>query len=265
MVKYWDRLKPEMDAEGMGIQEVANALGISFQAVVKVRDGGSFGSANNIKAAKLFGVSSDWLATGRGPKTPEIDQLTRHGRLREHLTNGLGLSEDDDQDAVWLASAIDMPFEFCEALLCGKQEFTARLARHIEKKLALKIDSLDEPETLDDRLMEQMLLESSRAESLPNTALEMLEAAYPAENQNPPAYLADRATQTLKQHLKAISMFLKLLDDDGRDFASGVLAKLAKSPDSFGQAAAAIQGMIDLANGSEAKERLPKSISSKAA
>ena len=68
MVNYWDRLKPEMDAKGMDITKLAEAMGISFQAVAKVRDGGSFGKDNNIKAAKLFGLNSDWLATGKGPK-----------------------------------------------------------------------------------------------------------------------------------------------------------------------------------------------------
>lgn len=68
MVNYWDRLKPEMDAKNMSVAQFARAMDISFQAVVKVRDGGAFGSENNIKAAKLFGLSSDWLASGKGPK-----------------------------------------------------------------------------------------------------------------------------------------------------------------------------------------------------
>lgn len=68
MVNYWDRLKPEMDARGMDITKLATAMGISFQAVAKVRDGGRFGTTNNIKAAKIFGLNSDWLASGKGPK-----------------------------------------------------------------------------------------------------------------------------------------------------------------------------------------------------
>ena len=65
MVNYWDRLKPEMDAKGMSVAKLAREMGISFQAVAKVRDGGAFGSDNNIKAAKLFGLNSDWLASAR--------------------------------------------------------------------------------------------------------------------------------------------------------------------------------------------------------
>lgn len=63
---YWSRLKPEMDAHGFTIPQLAEHLQVSFQAVAKVRDGGAFGSTNNIKAAKLFGLSPEWLATGRG-------------------------------------------------------------------------------------------------------------------------------------------------------------------------------------------------------
>jgi SOS-response transcriptional repressor LexA len=68
MVNYWDRLKPEMDANGMDLTRFADAMGISYQAVRKVRDGGSFGKDNNLKAARLFGLNSDWLASGKGPK-----------------------------------------------------------------------------------------------------------------------------------------------------------------------------------------------------
>lgn len=66
--QYWDRLKPHLDARKWGAQQFADALGISYQAVKKVRDGGSFGSANNLKAAKLLGLSPEWLATGKGSK-----------------------------------------------------------------------------------------------------------------------------------------------------------------------------------------------------
>ena len=64
----WERLQPEMDSRNWGIQQLADALGISYQAVKKVRDGGSFGMSNNLKAAKLFNLSPEWLASGKGPK-----------------------------------------------------------------------------------------------------------------------------------------------------------------------------------------------------
>ena len=73
MVKYWDRLKPEMDARNMEIADLARAINVTFQAVAKVRNGGAFGSANNFKAATLFGVAPKWLATGEGNKRlPEL-------------------------------------------------------------------------------------------------------------------------------------------------------------------------------------------------
>lgn len=57
-----------MESHGWGIQQMADAIGVSFQAIAKVRDGGSLGTTNNIKAAKKLGVNPIWLATGEGPK-----------------------------------------------------------------------------------------------------------------------------------------------------------------------------------------------------
>lgn len=77
---YWSRLKPLMERSGMSIQKLADDLGVSFQAVAKVRDGGSFGSANNLKAAKMFGVNPEWLATGKGPSDRAANQDKSDGQ-----------------------------------------------------------------------------------------------------------------------------------------------------------------------------------------
>ncbi len=71
MVEYWDRLKSLM-GDGWDAARLAKELGVSYQAVKKVRDGGSFGSINNLKAAKLFGVNPEWLASGKKNKCPGI-------------------------------------------------------------------------------------------------------------------------------------------------------------------------------------------------
>lgn len=65
---YWSRLRPAMEAAKLSAQQLADAMGISYQSVKKVRDGGSFGMVNNLKAAKLLGLSPEWLATGKGPQ-----------------------------------------------------------------------------------------------------------------------------------------------------------------------------------------------------
>ena len=70
---YWERLKPSLDSKGWGIQQFADAIGVSYQAVVKVRDGGAFGSKNNIKAANVLGLNPAWLATGEGPMRTEAN------------------------------------------------------------------------------------------------------------------------------------------------------------------------------------------------
>ena len=65
---YKDRFEQSMRACGMDAQGVADALGISYQAVKKVLDGKTrmLKSDNNSACAKLFKVDPDWLATGLG-------------------------------------------------------------------------------------------------------------------------------------------------------------------------------------------------------
>lgn len=69
MVKYRDRLNFAMEAADVDASELARRMGVTYQAVKKVLDGRSnaFSAPNNAKAAQNLKVSSDWLATGRGP------------------------------------------------------------------------------------------------------------------------------------------------------------------------------------------------------
>lgn len=64
---YCERLQKAMDAKSMSRQDLAAAMGISYQAVRKVLTGGTkaFSAEHNSKAASLLGVDPDWLATGR--------------------------------------------------------------------------------------------------------------------------------------------------------------------------------------------------------
>lgn len=62
-----------MTAAGVDKTALAKELGISYQAVRKVLEGGKFSAENNAKAARFLKVSSDWLATGAGPQ-PAIQQ-----------------------------------------------------------------------------------------------------------------------------------------------------------------------------------------------
>ena len=68
MVVYSDRLKAALERAGVKTQALATALGVSYQAVKKVLDGGSraFTAENNAKAARFLNVPADWLATGDG-------------------------------------------------------------------------------------------------------------------------------------------------------------------------------------------------------
>lgn len=68
MVEYKDRLQRAMNLRGVGKQELADAIGISYQAVRKAVLGlsGAFNAENNAKAAAHLRVSPDWLAANIG-------------------------------------------------------------------------------------------------------------------------------------------------------------------------------------------------------
>jgi phage repressor protein C with HTH and peptisase S24 domain len=68
MVDYTERLRLALKQSGCSVQMLADGLGISYQAAKKALDGKTraFTASNNMKAAKLLGVSAEWLATGEG-------------------------------------------------------------------------------------------------------------------------------------------------------------------------------------------------------
>lgn len=70
----WDRLEPLMREHGYTVSSLAKKLGVSYQAIGKVKDGGNFGTSNNLAAAKLFGVRPEWLAQGEPPMTLPVSQ-----------------------------------------------------------------------------------------------------------------------------------------------------------------------------------------------
>jgi phage repressor protein C with HTH and peptisase S24 domain len=68
MNDYSARLAEAMKHAGYSTQQLADALGISYQAVRKIvnRQSTAFTAENNSKAAKVLRVNADWLATGQG-------------------------------------------------------------------------------------------------------------------------------------------------------------------------------------------------------
>ncbi len=85
---YRTRLKELMDAKGVGRNELALAIGISYQGVRKVFDSdGAFGSANNLKAAAYFGVNPQWLADGTGDRLPKNYTITAEPGEYKRLAN----------------------------------------------------------------------------------------------------------------------------------------------------------------------------------
>lgn len=64
-----------MKLSEMQIGTLAAHIGVSYQAIKKLLDGGSkmLNAENNVKAAHALGVSSEWLATGKGPMVERQD------------------------------------------------------------------------------------------------------------------------------------------------------------------------------------------------
>ena len=69
MVDFKDRLALAMKEAGVSKTQLAARLGVSYQAIKKLIDGVSHSmtAANNAAAAAYLQVSSEWLATGKGP------------------------------------------------------------------------------------------------------------------------------------------------------------------------------------------------------
>ena len=74
---YAARLQEAMRAAGRDLADTASVgwlaeqLSVSYQAAKKALSGDtkSLTAENNVKAARVLGVSSEWLATGEGPRT----------------------------------------------------------------------------------------------------------------------------------------------------------------------------------------------------
>jgi transcriptional regulator with XRE-family HTH domain len=77
MTIYKDRLVTAMALADVKPAALAEQLGVSYQAVMKVLTGKSayFDTPNNVRAARFLGVASDWLATGddaSGTQVPKV-------------------------------------------------------------------------------------------------------------------------------------------------------------------------------------------------
>lgn len=79
MVEYRDRLLSAMNERGVSASELADKLGMTYQAVKKVLDGKSaaFNAVNHALVARYLGVRSDWLALGEEPIRVEDPPHTR--------------------------------------------------------------------------------------------------------------------------------------------------------------------------------------------
>lgn len=69
---YSGRLESALDDAGKSIHDLADELKVTYQAIKKVLDGKSkmLTADRNVQAARYLNVDSEWLATGKGNRTP---------------------------------------------------------------------------------------------------------------------------------------------------------------------------------------------------
>jgi hypothetical protein len=114
---YSQRLIEAMKDAKLDVTALSKGMGISYQAVRKAVGGGKFGTDSNIKAARLLGVSSDWLATGKGEKRPaggetqpppvpsdRFDNLSADEQRFLHNLRELQVDEDQYQELMELVA-----------------------------------------------------------------------------------------------------------------------------------------------------------------
>lgn len=116
MAEYKDRLQQAMTLRSVEKQELANAIGISYQAVRKVLLGlsGAFTAANNAKAASFLHVNPDWLAADIGSMELPSDAASAEERAVVESTQTWPFSPDlldqvlalDDRERLQLEGAL---------------------------------------------------------------------------------------------------------------------------------------------------------------
>lgn len=69
----WQRLESVMGVKPLTRVAVRDLLGVSYQAAVKLENGGGLNRDNNNMVAKKYGLNPEWLANGKLPKmaTPQ--------------------------------------------------------------------------------------------------------------------------------------------------------------------------------------------------
>jgi hypothetical protein len=102
---YQGRFARAMAEAGIGVASVAEGVGVTYQAIKKVVDGTTkmLAADNNVRAARLLGVNSEWLATGEGSPTP--------WPLSPELLQRIAESEDPGKIENELRVRFDLPLQ----------------------------------------------------------------------------------------------------------------------------------------------------------
>lgn len=81
---FGDRVKQAREAKGWSQSDLAEQAGVSRQAIFSVETGETktMRPENLFRAADALGVKARWLATGEGPKSPELARTINSETLK---------------------------------------------------------------------------------------------------------------------------------------------------------------------------------------
>lgn len=93
---YKERLAAAMKGAGVTVQQLADDIGVTYQAVKKVLRGATneLSASNNAKAAAFLKVDSDWLALGAEAPDSLLFSLELVQRLRRSTPAELRRAEN---------------------------------------------------------------------------------------------------------------------------------------------------------------------------
>lgn len=143
-----------MRDKGFTKAKLARAMKISYQSIKKVADGGSFGVDNNFKAAKLLGVSPQWLASEEGPKYPDGEMV---GVLHEQgdALHARAIATNQSSEL-----SVSDHLQAIGAVIASSDELTRAQIKPILEQL---LRAPDQAEELGQRLQATIALRSSPA------------------------------------------------------------------------------------------------------
>src|SRR5690348_15908430 len=89
MSRFADRLNEALEGKGWKPSKLAEEIGVKPQSIYLLQSGDSKSMTpeNVFKAADVLEVNARWLATGAGPKAPELNRTIKAETLEQAVSD----------------------------------------------------------------------------------------------------------------------------------------------------------------------------------